>query len=216
MDVRLGGIYSLERLARDSPADYDVVFEVLSAYVRTHAGAAPECTQRVHVDIQAVLSVIQRREVITPDPRRFNELDLRQQILIARRVIDLSGACLHSADLVSAPLENAVLKDANLSYALLMAANLSFASLYRADLDGADLDSADLSDVNMESASLADAYLVNVDLSGADLSNADLSGADVTAADLSGADLTGTVLSGIRYDDSTVWPDGFTPPPSRP
>lgn len=37
VDVQLGGIYSLERLARDSPSDHSVIFEVLSAYVRTHS-----------------------------------------------------------------------------------------------------------------------------------------------------------------------------------
>ena len=43
-------------------------------------------------------------------------------------------------------------------------------------------------------------------LVGADLEWADLSGADLSGADLYGADLTN-----IKYDKSTVWPEGFKP-----
>jgi hypothetical protein len=37
LDVRLGGIYALERIARDSSEDHPQVIEVLTAYVREHA-----------------------------------------------------------------------------------------------------------------------------------------------------------------------------------
>jgi uncharacterized protein YjbI with pentapeptide repeats len=33
-------------------------------------------------------------------------------------------------------------------------------------------------------------------------------------ANLSGADLSDADLTGVAYDDETVWPDGFSPPPS--
>jgi hypothetical protein len=41
LDVRLGGIYALERIARDSPDDAPVIGEVLTAYIRTHAPWPP-------------------------------------------------------------------------------------------------------------------------------------------------------------------------------
>src|SRR3954451_15130546 len=37
LDVRLGGIYALERIAEDSEGDHPQVIEVLTAYVREHA-----------------------------------------------------------------------------------------------------------------------------------------------------------------------------------
>src|SRR6266516_7182902 len=37
IDTRLGGIYALERIARDSQADQGPVMEVLTAFVREHA-----------------------------------------------------------------------------------------------------------------------------------------------------------------------------------
>jgi len=36
-DVRIGGIYALERVARDSPRDHPTVIEVLAAFIREHS-----------------------------------------------------------------------------------------------------------------------------------------------------------------------------------
>jgi hypothetical protein len=62
IDVRLGGIYALERLMRDSPAEQPNVIEVLSAYIRTHAKRRPrDPAMAVDVDTQAALTVLGRR-----------------------------------------------------------------------------------------------------------------------------------------------------------
>jgi hypothetical protein len=37
IDVRLGGIYALDRLAKNSSKDQDAITEILSAYVRGHS-----------------------------------------------------------------------------------------------------------------------------------------------------------------------------------
>jgi hypothetical protein len=39
LEVRLGGIYALERIARDSPTDHWTIIEVLSTYVRENSPA---------------------------------------------------------------------------------------------------------------------------------------------------------------------------------
>jgi hypothetical protein len=41
LDVTLGGLYALERIAKDSPADRATIAEVLTAYVRGHAPGHP-------------------------------------------------------------------------------------------------------------------------------------------------------------------------------
>lgn len=67
LDLRLGGIYALERIASDSDRDYDVVAEVLTAFVRTRApwprlaGSTSEPQEAPPSDIQAVLTVLGRR-----------------------------------------------------------------------------------------------------------------------------------------------------------
>ena len=37
LDVRIGGIYALERIARDSARDHPTVMEVLTAFIREHS-----------------------------------------------------------------------------------------------------------------------------------------------------------------------------------
>src|SRR5829696_2981635 len=47
LEVRLGGIYALERIARDSPKrDYSTIMEVLTAYVRENTHQAPQPSDR--------------------------------------------------------------------------------------------------------------------------------------------------------------------------
>ena len=71
MDVRIGGIYALERVARDSAGDHPVVIEVLAAFVREHSreqwplpatigDSNPDRTTRP--DVQAALTVVGRRD----------------------------------------------------------------------------------------------------------------------------------------------------------
>ena len=71
LEIRLGGIYALERIARDSSRDQGPIMEVLTTYVRQHAAwtepidapvavetaTAPECPP----DVQAVMTVLGRR-----------------------------------------------------------------------------------------------------------------------------------------------------------
>ena len=43
----------------------------------------------------------------------------------------------------------------------------------------------------------------------ADLEGSNLSGADLSGADLSGANLEDADLTNIKYNDDTIWPEGF-------
>jgi hypothetical protein len=71
--VRLGAIYSLERIANDSDKDYWQVMEILTAYVRGRSPWSEECEEAIRneqqsevpplkIDIQAVLTVLNRRK----------------------------------------------------------------------------------------------------------------------------------------------------------
>jgi Pentapeptide repeats (8 copies) len=130
LELRLGAIYALERVARDSEKDHWPVMEVLTAYVRAHASwssppkgqreapplerpqAIGEIRQRVHPasDIQAVLTVLGRRT------RTYKNGEANR--------LDLSGTDLRGAKLVGAHLEGAGFPDAHLEEADLMEAHL--------------------------------------------------------------------------------------------
>jgi hypothetical protein len=194
MEIRLGGIYGLERIAHESSTDHGPIIEVLTAYVRENspwpprdrpnpvgAGAASrvdpdneeaESTEQddrtppeAAVDIKAILTVLSRRDLKHEHDGDVH-LDLARTNL--RRVV----------------AHDITLRNANLRHVQLHKASLRDAKLTEALMDEADLREADLQ--------------------GADLREADLHGADLRKADLQGAD-----LAGATCNRATKWPEGF-------
>jgi hypothetical protein len=160
LEIRLGGIYALERIARDSAQDHWAIMEVLTGYVRQHALWRPEELEPGEVltpdpDIMAIITVLRRRTRSLghgePEP-----LDLRRANLWDA---DFRGADLRGADLSDANLRGAQLDGANLSGANLSAADLYGAFLLKADLRGASLGAADLEAADLSGADLTDAHL---------------------------------------------------------
>ncbi|MGW6058969.1 pentapeptide repeat-containing protein [Streptomyces sp. NPDC055189] len=140
MMARLGGIYSLERIMRDSPKDHETVIQVLAAFVRKNASlpdpGEPD-PDDLDIpwppdDVQAALTVLGRR----PDRREHQVLDLSFTNL---RRVDLSGAYLRNANLTCTELGGADLRRAVLTFAKLGAVDFTGSRLKNADLRNADL-----------------------------------------------------------------------------
>lgn len=184
LEVRIGGIYALERIARDSPRDNPTVMEVLAAFVRDHSrepwpqpaadqpGTDPP-QRETRADVQACITVIGRRD--------------RQQ---DRKNIQLSGSDLTGANLESADLAHVELTGANLTRAWLREANLFAALLSGVNLTDAWLREAKLTDAHLYGANLTAANLTGADLSHTDLGRADFTRANLTHANLTEANLT--------------------------
>jgi uncharacterized protein YjbI with pentapeptide repeats len=232
-DIRVGGIYALERLALDSARDHPTIIEVLTAFIRHNAPApcppaAPDARPvGIATDVQAALTVIARRDTTRDHPDNPN------------RPINLSGTCLRGATLENAHLDSADLTatdlagahlyradlaqalffNANLAEAYVVDANLHGAEFRDADLTKADLGGANLAFAGLESTSLteatldnsnltdarlADANLTDAVLARANLSRAILVGADLARANLFAADLTGANLTDARMTDADL------------
>jgi Pentapeptide repeats (8 copies) len=189
--VRIGGIYALERVARNSAADAGAVAELLCSYIRQHSpraadGANPEASSAsgqapTHLelrasDVRTALFVLKKGTIRPEDnePLRLLGTDLQ--------LAGLDRACLAGADLEGA--------------------DLRWAWLRSACLDGADLTYADLRDAHLDGASLVGAEMTGTQLRGAHLEAASL----LTVTDLDQAQLEGALA-----DDETVWPEGFNP-----
>lgn len=199
LDIRLGGIYALERIAKNSPADRTTVQFILGAFVRGHApwavgtSAGPQhptpnvdeqlpWLQVRAPDVQAATEVLGRR----PDP------DPTWTLYLSR--VDIRGVQLDGATLIDSQLRHS--------------------NLARAWLRGVVLDRSDLTDTDLRRANLAEASLVSVKLAGAYLEGADIRRADLRGADLRGADMRAlhlreAVLAGARADARTLWPADF-------
>jgi Pentapeptide repeats (8 copies) len=179
LEIRFGGIYALERIARDSARDHWTVMEILSAYVRQNAPqkhydertSDVEDLPELDKDVQAAITVIGRR---TGKRRPGGGL----------RFLDLSGVDLRRGFLVHANLRRAYLAGAQLA-----GANLSQADLTEADLTGANLVKA-----NLKWAKLTGARLPGVDFTLANLTRANLAAATLTGAKLNDANLCGANL----------------------
>jgi uncharacterized protein YjbI with pentapeptide repeats len=212
LEVRLGGIYALERIARESKRDHWPIMETLTAYVRIrlpiqHTGQevsgsdesrssansadetaeVKERSRDLPVDVQAVLTVLSRRKA---------EHDAEGEL------INLSGVDLRWFDLAAVKLIRV-----NLSWSNLREANLIQANLSEADLRWADLSRANLTEADLTGASLRKANLTEADLRQAALIQADLRKANLRRADLRGARLNAAVLENTKFCKTTM-PDG--------
>jgi Pentapeptide repeats (8 copies) len=124
LDVRLGGIYALERIARDSPDDLATIGEVVTAFIRGHApwpprlpgqyvatapiDQVPELQVRAP-EVQASLTVLGRGDFAHPEGGGGR--------------LDLHAVDLRRADLSAAHLEAAIFRGAHLERAYLSAAD---------------------------------------------------------------------------------------------
>ena len=227
VDVRIGGIYALERLARDSAADRLAIGEILAAFIRIHAPwpaghpshPDPHPTPDVDrtmlwltdraPDVRTAVLVLGRH----PHEEREHRLPLRRVDL--RRTnfyhgtlikVDLGDSNLAACAAAGVRWERCRFYNTDLRKTHLEGATLDQSEFKGAHLQGANLAGASLREANLSDASLRGASLRNADLRGANLTHADLS-----SADLSGARLDGARLAEVRADQATTWPAGFTP-----
>ncbi len=144
--IRLAGIYALERIAMDSPADHRTVVEVLSAFIRSQT---------------ASVSTVRRppADYIFPTPTT----DVQAALTVLGRIPTRPG--VPRADLTNARITGAFLSGANFAGARLIGTNLGGVWLDEANLTGAQLFEADLTRAWLGSAKIADAQLWHVDLS---------------------------------------------------
>ncbi|MGJ5749548.1 pentapeptide repeat-containing protein [Streptomyces puniciscabiei] len=227
LDVRIGGIYALWRLADHSDRDREAVVSIMAAYLRTHLPWPPRETAvpAAEVSINAV-SPLETRAAdaqtaltclgVLYQERRPEWLNVS---LTDLRRADCDGLWLHGVNFDGACLEAASVYQVNLSKASLIAANLRHTELgtsvlhqvrcLQADLRGARLVKADLTSADFSGADLREANLRKARAQGAVFAGADLRSADLRGCDLTGTDLREARLEGALASDLTIWPTGF-------
>jgi hypothetical protein len=196
VDVRIGGIYALERLAKNSPADRNAIQYLLGAFVRNNASwpvGAPDGPQHPTATVDEYLTWLTVR---APD---------------IQAAVGILGRLPHSPDarvlyLSRTDLRGLQLDGAELTGIQMRHANLARASLRETRLGRGDLQDTDLRRANLEHAHLTWANLSHAHLQDADLRHADLSHADLRGANLTGAIIDGIILTGARADNATAWP----------
>jgi uncharacterized protein YjbI with pentapeptide repeats len=177
-----------------------------------------ESSKIIEVDIQAVLVVLSRRNLLHEDNEYFNNKEQEEKRSLVWQIIwqilwgnwsSILGIIRQKLGFQvrgrGGPKQYINLSKANLSWAdmietILIGANLSGANLREASLSRADLRRVDLREASLGRADLREADLRGANLGWADLRGADLRGADLRGASLMEADLRGAYLSsaGLR------------------
>lgn len=181
LDVRIGAVYALDQIARDSTELHWPIMEVLTAYLRQHApapiahdtGDQPISPRRPPADHQAIATVLGRRH--TAQDAAGQALNLQRTDLRWTDLADatLAKANLSAADMAGTNLTGADLAGASLAGAILLSGRLIGVNLAGADLRGANLAGADLTGANLAGANLAEANLAEATLDWADLGGVD-------------------------------------------
>lgn len=231
LEVRLGGIYALERIAKDSEKDHWTIMEVLTSFVLAHSSInlmtdSQKQSNPITTDIQAALTVIGRRDSSQDQKGKKIDLSIANLATANLKGANFRGANLKGVNFSGADLEQADLRDVYLSEANLTRANLNGAkldkinqtsslpvkkvdftqaSLIKAKLNGARLTRANLSQADLNEANLKSAYLGE-----ANLNEAQLVGADLSEADLRGANLSNANLSGAKFFNTKLHGTDFS------
>lgn len=189
-EVRLGGIYALARISRDSPRDHMPVMRIFSLFVREATTRKP--LEPVAAEVQAILAMIANRHL-----EYEGEAD----------VIDLSEAYIPAVDFSGAQLEGVRLVGTNLSRAQLESVLLRGSNLRGAILEGAYLRNADMRNTDIVGADLRNASLRGARLDGADIAGARFDGAVLMDLDLSAIkNATRQQIESAITDETTIMP----------
>jgi uncharacterized protein YjbI with pentapeptide repeats len=228
LEVRLGGIYALERIDKESPERvyHAMVMEVLTAYVRENAPWPPKTSrlpkggpimqsgsavqdsaskESTEVSTGSEQGSQRRRStdiqaILEVLKRREEEyIPEKHRVFLDLRGTDLRGANLYKADLQGALLDGANLWGARLDESRLQGAVFRGANLQEAVLDGAQLQGVtDLHKAHLDGAFLRRANLRGVFLGKAHLEGARLNGIHLEKVILGEAYLQGASLRGAH------------------
>ena len=175
-DVRLGGIYALEKLARDTPSEHSQVYDVLTSYVRGHAVVGKDmCADSgppgVVPSSPAPTSPAPSPLAAPPSPAPSSlgsigprpDEDIQTVIYLVGRRDRKYDAVNESVDFLHTCLRGA-------SFLAETVADYSDASMNSADLRSANFGLAKLENVFMYGVTLDDALMTSAKLRGAHLS----------------------------------------------
>jgi len=207
LEIQLGGIYALERIARDSEKDHWPIMEVLTAYVREHSS----WKEGQSSDNESILSNL----LIKPYTEHNKENYLLRitkiapaiqaiMTIIGRRTRTFLKGEDHRLDLNGVDLRGANLKGANLEWVLLMASHLEYADLTEANLRNAILYGSFLNNTNLSTTNLEGCALVQVNLIGASLVQAKLKASNLANSNLTGANLGRANMDGAWLDKTCL------------
>ena len=217
IEVRIGAILALERMAKKNADVHFQIMEILTAYIRENAPVAEGTHERKpRQDIQLAFTVIGRRP-----PKRI-ALERLQKFRLDLNNCDLTriegrGFDFAKADFISTRFVRSQLKNANMENANLWGANMQYADLRRANMQNATLMNARMQHADLSAANMQNANLVNANLQHArHLTDAFLRGAALKSIDFTNIPISQDQLELTFGDESVILPKSLDRPSHWP
>lgn len=221
LEVRLGAIYALERIAQDSERDHWPIMEVLCAYIRnsqntgspvlldtsaTAVAARQEINNRIRpcrVDVQAAINVIGRRSSarIAFERKNDHSLDLHAANLQRARV----AGNFALAQFGGANLTGTTFVDANCQKANFGSATGTFPMFSNVLLKGADFSYSKIDEFRAFESALDESVFSMARVSDAIFIRSTARGAKFLGSNLSHCKFEESILTEGDFSDSRFW-----------
>lgn len=232
LEVRVGAIYALERIAKDSARDYWAIIETLATYVRQEslqrrkkdeqivaeiktarseedAQGAPSAEKmeehelQIGVDIEAILTIFGRRT--NEEVEKFYS---KERIITAYGVklnrLQWYGGNFDYVDFSASSLKGVLFRSVTFKKSKFVQADLSESRLESVTLDDANCSGASFENSVFRESSAKDVNFQQANIKQADLTNAKLQSADFSHADLEGVKLEGANLQGANLENTAL------------
>ncbi|MEM1275600.1 MAG: pentapeptide repeat-containing protein [Pseudomonadota bacterium] len=193
LEVRLGAIYALERIAQDSERDHIPIMETLAAYIRQNSRAeAPR-----DLNLARFLGLLEQDP--DQDNWKLQQAEITARCQNIRDWVKSLGPAPKLRDDVRAVFRVIERRDEQRR-----AYEEGREPSFRIDLVRANLQRTDLSRVNLDKMDLMEARLEGANLIEASMKEANLSWAKLEGADLTAAQMEGAVLSFAKMNGATL------------
>jgi hypothetical protein len=209
--IRLGGIYALERLSRDSPKDAYVISKILVQYIQIESNKWKQTLQTSVEspslpDIEASLIVLGIIAGLTPswrvtDALRFFDTFLPNLSLSGR---SLAGFQFHRAELSGSKLDIADCAGAKFQECWLTGCTFAYSNLFGCEFNGVEARGVILSSSfgkksSFLSCKMQEGDLVDANLEQCRFSDSDLSGSILRRAKMRDSIFSNTNVSGVDF-----------------
>ncbi len=211
LEVRLGAIYALERIAQDSERDYSVILEILCAYIRSNAPSSGaqkiEIDKNIHpalatkeikqevskivppkIDIQAAMETIGRRNVLFDKP--------------TRKRLDLRFCNLQSINLQGLNFEGAMISGSKLDGATFIRCNLDNISGTPKEYSQSFNSDGDVSISHIDPTSMIRTHIIDCSMERVSLSGCQFDGSLIRNTDMNTSYLIGCSFRWVRFEHS--------------
>ncbi|MEO3413887.1 pentapeptide repeat-containing protein [Roseovarius sp. CAU 1744] len=234
LEVRIGAIYALERIAQDSDRDHIQIMEILCAYIRGNAPAHlsvivptdwdnfvgflrqfAEITPGAFVDLNTAVKIAINRAV-TPRPDIQVAIDVigrrtQEQIEIERNYKKEPSHIGYRLNLMDCNLQGIEMLQGNFDFALFENSHLEFCGMRCGSFESASFNGARLQGAQAQEAKFGGAFLRQSNLIAADFSKSEFSSPRTTILHL--CQTNESIFSGCLVENARIlFLSGNVPP----